>query len=186
MQLRMRREIGTHDAVNTRQFEHWQTDLPLQQGNSYTFSPLDPWNLPLYDPSGTAIDPNRRTLPVTLPPEYYDMAPLSSRSDKRDFRQSQPFIANAPQLAENPYFTRYDPTRDPRNAVRELRSVVYEDKDPERGVQESRRMLQRGFVSRWTEEGQESDAEKILLAYERMKPKLDNPAINFRATKPPK
>jgi len=152
MQARVRKETATQDTINARQFEQWNSDSPVQQG--------------------AAISAEKR------PPVFYDMAPLSSRTDKRDFRQSQPFIADGPQLAENPYFDRYDPTRDPRNMVREVRSVVYEEKEPERGVKESKRLLERGLMSRWMPEG--SDLTAPILAYEVMRPQLDSIEVNYR------
>jgi len=161
MQLRVRRETSTYDTVNARQFEHWQTDLPIQQPMVY---------------NGERHAQSKQKDAV-----YYDMAPMSSRTDKRNFRQAQSFIADGPPLAENPYFNRYDPTRDPRNAVRELRSAVFEEKDPERGVEESKRILQRGLTSRWLPESKET--QEILMAYEQMKPKIDDPAVNFHSYK---
>ena len=154
MQLRVRKETATHDTINARQFEQWNSDAPVQQG--------------LAVPSGAA----------SRLPTFYDMAPLSSRTDKRDFRQSQPFVADGPQLAENPYFDRYDPTRDPRNMVREVRSVVYEDKEADRGIQESKRLMERGLTSRWMPEG--SDMNAPMLAYEIMRPKIDSIEVDYR------
>jgi hypothetical protein len=82
----------------------------------------------------------------------------------------------------NPYFDRYDPTFDPRNAVRELRSVVYEDKEAERGIAETRRMLARGFTSRWIPEGYaEVNKMNSLLSYELLRPKSDDVTKNYRS-----
>ena len=158
IQLRIRRETSTHDTINARQFEHWQTDLPIQQGTV-----------------------NDNSLKSDKGAVYYDMAPLSSRTDKRNFRQAVSFVADGPPLAENPYFNRYDPTRDPRNAVRELRSAVFEEKEAERGIEESQRILQRGLASRWLPEVKQT--EDSLTAYERMKPKIDDPTVNFHQYK---
>lgn len=83
---------------------------------------------------------------------YFDMAPQNTRYDARDYKQSQPFIAGGPDLALNPYFDRYDPVSDPRNAVRELRSVVYEDKGGDKGFEESLKKLRRNFENRWIPE----------------------------------
>ena len=152
MQARVRKETATQDTINARQFEQWNSDSPVQQGG--------------------AVPAEKR------PPVFYDMAPLSSRTDKRDFRQSQPFIADGPQLAENPYFDRYDPTRDPRNMVREVRSVVYEDKEADRGIENSKRLLERGLTSRWMPEG--SDMNAPMLAYEVMRPKIDSIEVDYR------
>ncbi len=110
------------------------------------------------------------------------MAPLSSRTDKRDYRQAQPYIPTAPSLAQNPFFDRYDPTRDPRNMIREVRAAVYEDKEADRGILESQKMVQRGYKNRWIAPG--SDTEEALtaslMAYEIMRPKIDNPGALYR------
>jgi hypothetical protein len=159
LQLRVRRETNTQDVVNARQFESWQTGVPVVQG-------------------GDVKDNATNMRPVT-----YDMAPLSSRNDKKDYRQSQPFVATGPSLAMNPYFDRYDPTRDPRNAIRELRSVVYEEKEADRGLQESRRLSSRGYMSRWMPEGSSTDdLVASLQAYEIMTPKMDTITETYNTT----
>jgi hypothetical protein len=151
MQLRVRKEAPTHDTINARQFEAWQTSVPVVQGGG------------IDDPA------------TDMKPAFYDMAPLSSRTDKQDYRQSQPFVAKGPSLAMNPYFDRYDPTRDPRNMIRELRSVVYEEKEADRGLTESKRLSDRGYLSRWMPEGTSlEDMRASLDAYEVMRPKSDN------------
>ena len=151
MQLRVRKEAPTHDTINARQFEAWQASVPVVQGGG------------IDDPS------------TDMKPAFYDMAPLSSRTDKQDYRQSQPFVAKGPSLAMNPYFDRYDPTRDPRNMIRELRSVVYEEKEADRGLTESQRLSDRGYLSRWMPEGTSlEDMRASLEAYEVMRPKSDN------------
>lgn len=173
MQLRMRKEVHTSDAVNARTFERWQTDAPQPQGEY------------IMDPSGL-----KRKVAISgdtiVVPQAYDMAPLSSRTDKRDYRQAQPFVADGPSLAMNPYFDRYDPTRDPRNMIRELRGVVYEEKTPDRGFEESRRLLERGYASRYVPEGSDEDGLKAsLMAYEAMKPRLDSITDVYRGKPPP-
>ena len=147
------------DAINARQFEAWQATVPVLQGGSITdATPL-------------------------LAPVAYDMAPQASRNDKRDYRQSQPFVADGPSLATNPYFDRYDPTRDPRNMIREIRNVVYEDKEADRGLEESRRLLERGYMSRWMPEGSsEDDLKASLEAYEIMKPAKDDFSREYRGS----
>lgn len=113
---------------------------------------------------------------------HHDMNPINTRSTATNYRQSQGFVANGPQLGMNPYFDRYDPTFDPRNAVRELRSVVYEDKEAERGIAETRRMLARGFTSRWIPEGYaEVNKMNSLLSYELLRPKSDDVTKNYRS-----
>lgn len=151
MQLRVRRETGTYDTINARQFESWQAAVPVVQGSS------------------------DETDVIEIKPAYYDMAPQSSRTDKRDYRQSQPYVAKGPSLAMNPYFDRYDPTRDPRNMIRELRNAVYEEKQADRGLAESKRLTSRGYMSRWMPEGSSEDELRASLqAYEIMRPKQDD------------
>lgn len=160
MQVRMRKEANTHDAINARQFEAWNSSVPVPQGGDMKDASSNP------------------------PPVAYDMAPLSSRTDKRDYRQSQPFVADGPSLAMNPYFDRYDPTRDPRNMIRELRGVVYEEKEADRGLKESSKIAERGFTSRWLPEGVSEESAKVsIMAYEAMRPKMDNISENYRQSK---
>jgi len=157
MQLRVRRETGTYDTINARQFESWQASVPIVQGTTNETDVID------------------------IKPTYYDMAPQSSRTDKRDYRQSQPYVAGGPSLAMNPYFDRYDPTRDPRNMIREVRNAVYEEKEADRGLEESQRLTARGYMSRWVPEGSSLDELKASLqAYEIMRPKLDSIADDYR------
>ena len=157
MQLRVRREVNAADTINARQFEAWQASVPVVQGGVGEDAPAD------------------------MKPTFYDMAPLSSRTDKQDYRQSQPFVANGPSLAMNPYFDRYDPTRDPRNMIREVRSVVYEEKEADRGLAESKRIVERGYMSRWLPEGSSTDDLKASLqAYEVMRPKSDDITQSYR------
>jgi hypothetical protein len=157
MQLRVRREVNAGDTINARQFEAWQASVPVVQGGVVEDASTD------------------------MKPSFYDMAPLSSRTDKQDYRQSQPFVANGPSLAMNPYFDRYDPTRDPRNMIREVRSVVYEEKEADRGLTESKRIVERGYMSRWLPEGSSTDDLKASLqAYEVMRPKSDDITQSYR------
>jgi hypothetical protein len=158
MQLRVRREADATDTINARQFEAWNSSAPVVQG-------------------GTIEDD-----PINLKPAFYDMAPLSSRTDKQDYRQSQPFVAKGPSLAMNPYFDRYDPTRDPRNMIREVRSVVYEEKEADRGLAESRRLSERGYITRWIPEGSSlKELTASLQAYEVMRPKVDSISEVYKA-----
>jgi hypothetical protein len=157
MQLRVRRETGTYDTINARQFESWQASVPVLQGSSEVTDVME------------------------IKPTYYDMAPQSSRTDKRDYRQSQPYVAKGPSLAMNPFFDRYDPTRDPRNMIREIRNAVYEEKGADRGREESKRLTARGYMTRWMPEGSsEEDLIASLQAYEIMRPKVDDIADDVR------
>jgi len=127
------------------------------------------------NPKYAKMDSN---VPASLNTVYQDMAPLTSRTDIRDFRQSQPYDPTAPNLSLNPFFDRYDPTRDPRNMVREVRSAVYEPKEADRGLTESERIRARTFTNRYSEEGKTPIA--LTEWYNLMRPKVDNPEIIYR------
>jgi hypothetical protein len=81
----------------------------------------------------------------------------------------------------NPYFDRYDPTRDPRNMIREVRNAVYEEKGADRGRAESERLVSRGYMNRWLPEGADDDSLRASLqAYDIMRPKVDDIKTNYR------
>lgn len=122
--------------------------------------------------------PSDSTVPPALMPTYFDMAPMNTRSDVRDFRQAKPYDAAGPNLALNPFFDRYDPTRDPRNMVREVRSVVYELKEPDRGIHESERIRERTFTNRYMAEV--DTPVKITESYNLLRPKIDNGEVVYR------
>ena len=162
-QLRNRIENSTRDWVNAKQFEHWQTDTPNLTNNRPKIT-----NPAQIIPSSFDIEkgytpPNYNIADIP----YYDMEPINTRGDARDYKQSQPYVAGGPDLEYNPYFDRYDPVRDPRNAVRELRSAVYEDKGTNRSEIESVKFLRRQFEHRWTsEELIDEDKMDTYLRYE--------------------
>jgi len=77
-------------------------------------------------------------------------------------------------LSQNPYFNKYDITSDSRNIIRELRGTVSEDV-VDRGIKESRRLLQREMDSRWVPQGfAETRGIDSLSAFELMRPKINN------------
>ena len=172
-QLRMRKEVTARDAVNASHIETWTASVPVQQSvyQEKNFkSSSGGLDFETWVPTGDY----RKMSPVVM----LDMAPLSSRTDKRDFRQSQPFIPSNENLSKNPYFDRYDPTRDPRNMVREVQSVVYEIKEADKGIKESERIRERTFADRWSPEGETS--VKLTEWFELLRPKIDNPEIVYR------
>jgi hypothetical protein len=118
---RSRREVDTKDAINARQFEHWQTD-----------GKYDIYNRP---------DLNKQA-------PFYDQMPNDSRQNDRSYRSQPRFDPSAPRGVENPYFDKYDTTFDARNMARELRATVYEDKNTGY-LKESEKLLQRNFDNRW-------------------------------------
>jgi hypothetical protein len=162
-QLRTRIEKSTRDSVNAKQFEHWQTDTPNLTNNKPTLINKGKSISSSVDITKGYIAPNYNISNIP----YYDMEPINTRGDARDYKQSQPYVAGGPDLEYNPYFDRYDPVRDPRNAVRELRSAVYEDKGTTRSEIESQKFLRRQFEHRWnSEELIDEDKMDTYLRYE--------------------
>ena len=80
------------------------------------------------------------------------------------------FVEGGHRLGENPYFQKYDPAYDSRNAVRELQAVVYETKDVE-GVRSSRELVGRQVEHRWIT-GQAATA--IAETAESLRPQRDD------------
>jgi hypothetical protein len=157
MNIRSRREMSTRDAANIRQFEHWQTDAPYLQ-------------MDRPDLSGAKI--------------LSDMNPTNSRKlDGKNYLQNRPMKAGQDSFTNNPYFQGYAPQFDSRNAVRELRSVVYEDRF-DKGVRESKTLLNRTFTTQWLEpnyvQDNNLDSLNSLEAYEQLRPQMDDIAKNFR------
>jgi hypothetical protein len=157
MNVRSRREINTRDAANIRQFEHWQTDAPYLQ-------------MDRPDLSGAKI--------------LSDMNPTNSRKlDGKQYLQNRPMKAGEDGFTNNPYFQGYAPEYDSRNAVRELRSVIYEDRF-DKGVRESKYLLGRTFTSQWLTPTYVTDNNlntlNSLEAYEQLKPQMDDIAKSFR------
>ena len=158
MNIRSRREINTRDAANVRQFEHWQTDAPYLQ-------------MDRPDLNGPKI--------------LSDMNPTNSRKlDGQQYLQNRPMKAGQDSFTQNPYFEGYAPQFDSRNAVRELRSVIYEDRF-DKGVRESKYLLGRTFTSQWLEPNYVADNNldtlNSLEAYEQLKPQMDDIGQNFRS-----
>jgi len=159
-QIRSRKETGTIDTINARYIENNATALRTPQVER-----------PKWKDTSQVIEP-RKSNP------FFDTAPLSSRTDKRDFRQSKPYDTTGPSLALNPFFDRYDPTRDPRNMIREVRSVVYENKEADRGIKESERLRERAFTNRNTPEG--STSISLTEWQDLLRPKIDNIEVVYR------
>ena len=76
------------------------------------------------------------------------MNPVNSRSQERkDFAQAQPYVVGAPVFQANPYYAKYDITKDPRNVAREMNTAVVDEVD--RGVDTNPKMFGRSFDSRF-------------------------------------
>lgn len=157
MNVRSRREMNTRDAANMRQFEHWQTDAPYLQ-------------MDRPDLNGPRV--------------LSDMNPTNSRAlDGKQYMQNRSMKAGEDGFTQNPYFEGYAPEYDSRNAVRELRSAVFEDRF-DKGVRESKYLLGRTFTSQWLETNYVEDNNlntlNSLEAYEQLKPQMDDIAKSFR------
>jgi hypothetical protein len=154
MNIRSRREMSTRDAANIRQFEHWQTDGPYLQ-----------YDRP--DLNGPKI--------------LNDMNPIDSRKkDTKQYLQNRPMKAGQDSFSQNPYFEGYAPVFDPRNAIREVRSAIYEDRF-DRGLKESKRLLGRNFTNTWEpEDWVKKQNLDTLNAYENLKPQMNEMEKNFR------
>lgn len=155
MNIRSRREMSTRDAANIRQFEHWQTDGPFLQNDRP-------------DLNGPNI--------------LNDMNPTDSRkSDSKKYFQNATMKAGQDSFTNNPYFEGYAPAFDPRNAIREVRSAVFEDRF-DRGMKESKRLLARSFTNTWEKEDwvQKKNLD-TLKAYESLKPQMNVMEKTFRS-----
>ena len=130
---RTRREIDPIDAINARQFEHWQTD-----------GKYDTMNRP---------DMNKQS-------PLYDQLPNDSRMNDRSYRSQPRFDVHSHRGGQNPYFDKYDTSFDPRNMTRELRASVYEDKNTG-FLNESGRLLERNFDNRWLNPALVSEQAKV-------------------------
>lgn len=151
--LRSRREQPIRDIFNARQYEHWTSDQPSTEQNFHDASRQAP---------------------------HYDMNPVNSRTVERDYRQSQPFIVDGKKSLVNPYFQKFDVTRDPRNVAREMQSVVYEY-NPPRDQTVSQKLISRNFESMHVPEAEvKTSYEKAIDIYAGMRPKLNDMKAIFR------
>ena len=159
---RSRREIDTIDAINARQFEHWQTN-----------GKYGVYNRP---------DMNNQA-------PFYDMMPNSSRMNDKSYRAQPRYDTNGERGVQNSYFDKYDTTFDARNMTRELKASVYEDKNTGY-LSESSKLLQRNFDNRWVNpevvQQQAAAAEQlrpkmddIRLFYKNIPTSDDSKKLNF-------
>jgi hypothetical protein len=112
---------------------------------------------------------------------FFDQAGISTRNQPPISLPAPTFDPNGPRLEGNPYFEQYAASFDSRNVARELNSAVKEDK-MDRGVIESKRILSRGFSSRYVPEGfAEQQQYDSLQAFELLRPKIDEITTNYRS-----
>ena len=160
---RSRREENIRDVTNARNLEIQRSAPPIQQS---FFRP---------EPSGSnfSIGPNRNS-------PYNDQMSISTRNRGPISNPAPSFDPAGPKLVGNPFFDQYAPEYDPRNAVRELRGSVKDDKAT-RGEVESKRILSRGFSSRYVPEGfAEQQQLNSLDAFESLRPKIDDLTKEYR------
>jgi hypothetical protein len=158
---RSRREEVARDTANARNIEFQRSSAPIQQA---FFRP---------EPSSSGYGPS-----VSM--QYNDQNGLSSRNQKPLSTPAPTFDPAGPKLVGNPFFDQYAPEYDPRNVVRELRGSVKENKAV-RGEEESKRILSRGFSSRYVPEGfAEQRQLDSLQAFEQLRPKIDDLSKQYR------
>jgi hypothetical protein len=158
---RSRREEMTRDIANARNLELQRSAAPIQQA---FFRP---------EPSSSAFGPKMEL-------KYNDQSGLASRNKPSIFIPAPSFDPAGPKLVGNVFFDQYAPEYDPRNVVRELRGSVKDDKVT-RGEIESRRILSRGFSSRYVPEGfAEQQHLNSLEAFEKLRPKIDDLSKQYR------
>jgi hypothetical protein len=143
MSIRSRREASTRDVENARYFEHWQTD-------------------------GKAMTNNRPDVNAQAP--FHEFQPINSRFVARDYRNQPRFETEGAPLGMNPYFNKYDPNYDSRNAVRELQASVYEDKIVDGGRQ-NQSILGRQLENRWLNPEQQQEVVEMST---RLRPSVDD------------
>jgi hypothetical protein len=109
-----------------------------------------------------------------------DQAGIATRNQRPISLPAPQFDPAGPKLVGNPFFDQHAPEYDPRNVARELRASVKEDK-VDRGIIESQRLLNRGFVSRYVPEGfAEQNQYDSLQAFEILRPKIDDTTRVYR------
>lgn len=151
--IRSRREQPVRDVFNARQYEYWNTDAPSSVQN--------------FPDKGKQAP-------------HYDMNPINTRTVTRDYRQAQPFVAGGDKLGGNPYFQKFDVTRDSRNVARELNSAVYEY-NPPRDQTVSNKLLERNFETHYaTVEKDKKSYEQAIDIYAGLRPKLNDMKATFR------
>jgi hypothetical protein len=151
MSLRSRREASTRDTVNARHYELWQTD-------------------------GKYGIQNRPDVNSRAP--FQDFQPINSRFLERDYKTQPRFDETASQGGMNSYFNKYDSASDSRNTVRELQSVVYEDKE----LEGRKTFLARSMDNHYFNEDQ---LKTMITAVDSLKPIRDDYQKTYRGTSTP-
>lgn len=149
MSIRSRREVSTRDAANARNFELWQTD------GKYGIQ-----NRP---------DPNARA-------PFHEFMPINSRFVTTQYSGQPRYDVEASKGGTNPYFDKYPASYDSRNAVREVQSAVYEDKDYE-FLSKDRTFLTRAMDHRFIDQ---EEMKRMADTAASMKPLRDDFQKDYR------
>ena len=159
---RSRREDTTRDTANARNLDLQRSVAPIQQT---FFRP---------EPSTSSFGPKLKV-------GVNEQKPLATRNKPPTYIPAPAFDPAGPKLVGNVFFDQYAPEYDPRNVVRELRGSVKDDKAA-RGEEESKRILSRGFSSRYVPEGfAEQRQLNSLEAFEQLRPKIDDLSKQYRS-----
>ena len=150
--VRIRREYGARDGINSRAWDHFHATPPT-------------------------VTSSQNLVEDTRNPKFMDMSPICSRTNMVEYRAQPQYLASdstAPNtFSTNPYTQRLDAGgSDGRNIIRELRSAVTED-NRDRAVEADRMLAQRQFYDRWLPATASADAAS-LQAYELLRPKQDD------------
>jgi hypothetical protein len=172
--LRIRREGGARDSINSRAWDFFHATPPTQVASA-------------------TLESHARTMGRAV---YMDMNPINSRISNVKFRMQPEYMPDPPRapartgdlgvsgvasipsapsnkFSENYYTQRLDAGgSDARNIIRELRSAVVED-NRELQVDADRALTQRQFYDRWLPARAATDAAS-LQAYELLRPKQDD------------
>jgi hypothetical protein len=202
LSIRSRREQNTRETVNARHVEQWLSDGPSFRGGSSLdthglSSRLYRENIDTHPQFSTDLRTGSElTEKVTLTLakiqkiEAY-IRTLSAgptmdaavKSLKEEYGLYKAIVeAQKGELIDsfgkNPYFDKFSAANDSRNMARELRSVVYEDV-ADRGVSESKKLLERSFESRFTEKV--GAGPNPVEAFELLRPSINkmNKVYNF-------
>ncbi len=173
--VRVRREYGARDAINSRAWDFFHATPPTQTSSDNLI---------------------KRSGAEGKPPVYMDMNPIPARTNTVKYRLQPEYMPDPPRAAATAgslgvpppaaatrlppatFSTDYYTQRldaggdDSRNMIRELRSAVTED-NRERQVDADRALAQRQFYDRWLPARAATDAAS-LQAYDLLRPKQDN------------
>lgn len=207
LSIRSRREQNSRETVNARHVEQWLSDGPTFRGgmslDTHGLSSrlyredLDrnaqfSGNAEIRNGSDTTARVTKALANIQLLEAHIRTLTAGPNMDAavKDLKEQYGLYkalveAQKTELIDsfgkNPYFDKFSPANDSRNVARELRSVVYEDLG-DRGVAESKKLLERSFESRWsTQKVQAQAGPNPVEAFELLRPSINqmNKTYNF-------